>query len=387
MVGLVTSEEAARRLGIKLTTLYAYVSRGLLVPHRGPDRRSLFEVEDIEALASRRGSTAPREARLATVTTAITEIRPEGPRYRGVPVAQLARTESFERVAELLWQQAPGVWEPVSIGPAPMARAGDRLRWAVVMCGCADPLRADRRPVAVVRAARTVIATMVEVLDRGPGEGSIAERLAVALAPEPRPAVTEAIRAALVLLADHELATSTLAVRTAASTRSDLYGALLAGLGASGGPLHAGASRAAHLVLEDAERRGAPPALDRALGWRPPLAGFGHGVYAADPRFEELWSFVQRVSTGRVEVVSALLALATERGLPPPNVDLGLAALSFVSGMDAESGSVLFEVARTAGWVAHYLEELAEAPLRYRARAIYATPRRLGSSPAPSPQG
>jgi citrate synthase len=41
--------------------------------------------------------------------------------------------------------------------------------------------------------------------------------------------------------------------------------------------------------------------------------------------------------------------------------------------MDAEAGGVLFKISRVVGWVAHYLEELTETPLRYRARAVYVT--------------
>ena len=100
------------------------------------------------------------------------------------------------------------------------------------------------------------------------------------------------MRAALVLLADHELATSTVAVRTAASTRADVYDAVLAGLGTIYGPLHGGASRLAHLLLEDAARRGAAAALDDALRWQNGAPGFGHFLYDADPRFAALWPFV-----------------------------------------------------------------------------------------------
>lgn len=161
----------------------------------------------------------------------------------------------------------------------------------------------------------------------------------------------------------------------AASTRSDVYDAVLSGLGTAMGPLHGGVSRQAHLLLEDAERRGTATALDDALRWWGLAPGFGHFLYEEpDPRFVALLPFVERCgSRERVEVVGSLVALARERGLPAPNVDLGLAALTFSSGMDAEGGGALFKVSRVAGWVAHYLEELTEAPLRYRARAVYVT--------------
>ncbi len=371
---MLTSEEAARRLGIKLTTLYAYVSRGLLVAHRSPDRRSLFDVDDVEAMARRHRAGERNDGRLAAITTAITEIREDGHRYRGLPATRLAQTESYERVAELLWEAAPGPWEPVPIDSAPMPSFDDRLRWAVVMTGAADPLRSDLRDVAVGRAAGTLIATMVSSLG-GTGP-TVADQLASVLAPRSDVAFTEAVRAALVLLADHELASSTLAVRTAASTRADVYDAVLAGLCTASGPLHAGASRSAHLMLEEAARRGPAVALDDALRWQGGAPGFGHFLYEADPRFEAFWGFVERADTaGRLDTVGAVVAIARERGLPRPNIDLGLAALSFVADMDAEAGGVLFKVARVAGWVAHYLEELGEPPLRYRVRAVHVTPK------------
>jgi citrate synthase len=79
--------------------------------------------------------------------------------------------------------------------------------------------------------------------------------------------------------------------------------------------------------------------------------------------------------------------LAAARDLPPPNVDLALAALTWVTGMPADAGVTLFTVARVAGWTAHYLEELTERPLRFRARAVYASPADVGSAGGPDDQG
>ncbi len=250
------------------------------------------------------------------------------------------------------------------------------------MSGSVDPLRSDLRDVAVAQAARRIVATMISSLGGSPQDGSdpllpIADRLAVRLAPSPDLATSAAVGTALVLLADHELASSTVGVRIAASTRSDVYDAVLAGLGVVNGPLHGGASRQAHLLLEDAERRGSAAALDDALRWQGLAPGFGHFVYEdGDPRFDALFPLVERLAPApRREVVESLIELAATRGFPEPNIDLGLAALSFAAGMDARAGSVLFKIARVAGWVAHYLEELNETPLRYRARAVYVTGR------------
>lgn len=154
---MLRSDEAARRLGVKVTSLYAYVSRGLLVSHPEPGgRHSLFSVDDVERLArrSRRGKTV--ETRMATITTAITQLTDRGPLYRGIPAVDLATTASYEEVAGLLWAEPGGAgpgapWETSDLGPAPALAAGDRLRWAVVMAGGTDPFRGDLRPRAVVR--------------------------------------------------------------------------------------------------------------------------------------------------------------------------------------------------------------------------------------------
>ena len=67
----------------------------------------------------------------------------------------------------MLWASDGGpptrTGSPAPLGPVPDLSTADRLRWAVVMAGARDPLRADLRPEAVVRAARRLIGSMVSV--------------------------------------------------------------------------------------------------------------------------------------------------------------------------------------------------------------------------------
>ena len=434
MARMLESEEAARRLGVKVTTLYAYVSRGLLVSHPAPTgRRSLFEMEEVERLARRSRQGKAVETRMATITTGITQLTDEGPVYRGRRATDLATGSTFEEVAEWLWDAdadhgadgrgepgrptpsagaEDGAWLPVSMGPPPEIGRTGRIRWAVVMAGALDPLRADLRPEAVARTARGVVASMVAmvaapesaplqsgwgqpdieggtiaadapatslVLDGGRiAPDSIAQRLTSALAPAPTVELVRGVNATLVLMADHELATSTMAVRMAASTRADLYDALLAGLGTIAGPLHGGASQLAFSLLVDADRVGVERALDDTLRWQGVLPGFGHSVYKnGDARCTVLLDLFERLAEpAQVELVRSLIELAGAHTIPLPNVDLAMAAIAWSTGMPADAGRTLFSVARVAGWVAHYLEELGERPLRYRARAVYAAPGR-----------
>jgi citrate synthase len=421
MEGMLESEEAARRLGVKINTLYAYVSRGLLTSHPSPtSRRRLFDVEDVERLARRSREARSVETRMVTITTSVTQLTDRGPFFRGQPAVELAETVSFEEAAEVVWGTGVDVdsaaWTRLDLGTPPEEfSALDRIRWAVLTAGAHDPLRSDMRPEKVIRTARHLVATAVDVLDPdGPpashprranqdtsGDDPVdarmrplARTLTGRLTRSATPAVVRAVDTALVVLADHELATSTMAVRLAASTRADVYDALLAGLSTLAGPLHGGASPNAYALLEAIERHGVRRGLDDTLRWQGRLPGFGHTVYRdGDARFSALWRrFEELALPDERRLVEELLDLAAREDIPFPNVDLGLAALAWVTGMAPDAGQVIFMVARLVGWVAHYLEELDERPLRYRARAVYATPRRsdgdaMKTRMAPAPQG
>jgi citrate synthase len=384
---MLQSEEAARRLGVKVSTLYAYVSRGLLASHPEPDgRRSLFALADIEHLARRRRTGSRVESGLATVTTGVTQLREGGPYYRGRPATELASRMTFEEVAALLWgNESGGDWTPPDLGECPLVRVSDRMRWTLVMCGAYDPLRSDLSPVAVTRAARRVIAALTDVVPGPKGGGgpqlSIAMRLAQRLGGAAVESSTShdasgwaaAVNAALVLMADHELAASTLAVRVAACTRADLYDALLAGLATLAGPLHGAASQGAYELLVKVERDGASRALNDIMHRHETLPGFGHKVYKnGDPRFAALWDLARPLLTEeRHGLFLEILERAAADGVPKPNCDLALAALSWGTGMPPDAGRTIFTVARIAGWTAHYQEELMERPLRFRTRAVY----------------
>jgi citrate synthase len=212
------------------------------------------------------------------------------------------------------------------------------------------------------------------------GTGSTATRLARHLVPSStstaaRRELDRTVDTALVLLADHELATSTVAVRVAASTRADLYDATLAGLGTLAGPLHGGASQLAYALLVDAERDGVDRAVNECLRWQRVVPGFGHTVYKhGDPRVAPLLACFERLARpDQRDLVASLVDLARDHHVPEPNIDLALAAVTWATKMPTDAGRTIFTIARVAGWTAHYLEELGERPLRFRARAVYAT--------------
>jgi citrate synthase len=181
-----------------------------------------------------------------------------------------------------------------------------------------------------------------------------------------------AMSAALVLLADHELAASTLAARAAASVRADPYAVVGTGLGAVSGALHGGASLGAEaLVAAAGSPDDVPRVVAELLRRGEKVPGFGHFVYrGGDPRAIVLLDLVRQAApkSGQLAVAEAVLAEVRQKSLPEPNIDFALATLARVAGMVRGAGEAIFAVARTAGWIAHALEAYAgDAPLRPRA--------------------
>ncbi len=185
-----------------------------------------------------------------------------------------------------------------------------------------------------------------------------------------------ALDRALSLLADHELATSTLAVRVAASTWADPYLLLLAGLATIGGPLHGGASEFVRALLRDAVASTPEAAIGRVLRDGEHVPGFGHTVYEGpDPRAPVLLEAIARCTPPRDlwQAAQGLLTVMARDTGPHPNVDFALGVLGEVGRMVDGAGETVFAIARSAGWIAHGLEEYQHR-LRYRIRATYTGP-------------
>ncbi|WP_240780197.1 citrate/2-methylcitrate synthase [Nonomuraea zeae] len=176
-----------------------------------------------------------------------------------------------------------------------------------------------------------------------------------------RQALLQAVQAALVLLADHELAASTLAARVAASAKADPYAVVLTGLGVLGGPLHGGASYGAERLLAEVTEPGqAARAISERVRRGERIPGFGHSVYKnGDARGGALLDLVKEAAPGheRIAAGTAVLAEMRRRRLPERNIDFALAILTTVSGMVSGAGEAIFAVARVAGWLAHAMEE------------------------------
>lgn len=405
-----TSAEAARRLGVKPATLYAYVSRGTLSRTRAADgKTSLFDAGEIERLARRGRPRRPAGALDLTVESQVTQISEGRLRFRGHDAAGLARTRSFEDVAALLWTGAlPGADGPAGGGNAEPWRAPeaalavgravqaalppgvlplDRMQVTVPAMAVTDPLRLQLDRPAVITAGRAIVAGLAGCLPDEPGPGAgpppgetggIAGALWARLcARRPSRPLLRAMSAALVLLADHELAASTLAARAAASARADPYAVVSAGLGAMSGTLHGGASLAVEAMLASARGPAdVPGAVEGILRRGERIPGFGHSVYQGeDPRYTVLLGLVRDAApkSRALAVADAVVTEARRRSLPAPNIDLALGTFTAAAGMTRGAGEAIFGAARTAGWLAHAMEAYETGRL-LRPRASYTGP-------------
>ena len=405
--------QAAARLGIQASTLRAYVSRNLIDTEVDDDGTASFDAHDIDSLAAQRqrhgdGVHAAPKAMGSPGTATIelesdiTLIEADDLFFRGTRAVTLAAELSFEDAARLLWSN--GKAHPkagpftVDEATAKLARrahaavgksAGlvDGLTLAVLVAGSHDPLRYDLSADVVGGAGERIIAAMVESL---PGSSptdplaSMAERLWSKLSPRPADADDIALLdSALVLCMDHDIVTSTLAARVAASARAHPYAAVAAPLGAFDSRLLGSGSIAAHEMLEQALRLKNPErALAMQLHKGRGIAGFSHRVYTRqDPRAAFLLDRMRQLPRYRNAIAAAdgLIAAVDARAPRPANVDLALGALAIGAEMQRDAGQLIFAVARTAGWIAHIVDEYSQPALRMRPDIHY-----VGPLPKPS---
>lgn len=385
-----SAKQVADRLGVELATVYAYASRGSLTRLPGPDgRSSVYDADEVEALARR---ARPRSTRRrvgavdVVIGTTVSEIGDGWIRYRDHDLIDLASWATFEDVSTLLWtgdlpaetatdtaddpDRRAMIAAVERVRDALPAKASVSARLAAGAAAASTWVPRAKTTESSVRSASLVTDALIAALPLVGTDASVDAPVAARLWPRisSLPAIPKRVRAldqVLVLMAEHELATSTLAVRVAASTRAKPAEAVLAGLGTMSGPFHGRAAVRVHRRLVE----GLGPA-DTTM-----LDGFGHPVHEiGDPRFAPMLAAVLEIAgPRRREVIERYVAPV--KGAAPPNCDAALGAFGFAA--DAEPGmtEAVFAIARTAGWLAHAFEEADEAPVRYRGRTLYRGPR------------
>jgi len=212
------------------------------------------------------------------------------------------------------------------------------------------------------------------------------------------PVAAQAIELLFILHADHEQNASTSTVRLAGSTGANPYAAISAGVSALWGPAHGGANEA---VLDMLDGIGSAANIGKFLARVKDksdsvrLMGFGHRVYKNfDPRAKIIRAMCYRVldklGIGNDPVFELALTLEeialkddyfVSRKLYP-NVDFYSGIIYNALGIPRSMFTVLFAIARTAGWVAHWQEMVSDPHMRIgRPRQLYTGPRQRDYQP------
>ncbi len=333
--------------------------------------------------------------------------------YRGYPVEQLANNSTFLETAYLLiWGELPTIFQlrefenevqmhrRVSFRIRDMMKCFpatghpmDALQASAASLGLFYSRRALNDPDYIVDAVVRLIAkipTMVAAFQLiRKGQDPIQPRDDLSYAANflymltervPDPLAARIFDACLILHAEHSLNASTFSARVTASTLTDPYAVVASAVGTLAGPLHGGANED---VLDMLEQIGSPDQaegwLDRAIAAKQKIMGFGHREYKVkDPRAVILQSLAEDLfrSFGYDEmydVAHRLEEVAVSRlgakGIYP-NVDFYSGLVYRKLGIPRDLFTPIFAIARTAGWLAHWREQIGANRI-FRPTQIY----------------
>ncbi|AXN43295.1 Citrate synthase [Mycobacterium marinum] len=323
--------------------------------------------------------------------------------YRGYPVEDLAEQCSFEQVAYLLWHGELPDDQQLALFMQ-RERAARRLnrsmlsllaklpdtchpmdvvRTLISYLGAEDPDEDDSSPRSNYAKSLRMFAVLPTIvaadMRRRRGLSPIAPHSHMSYAQNflhmcfgdvPASAVVDAFEQSLVLYAEHSFNASTFAARVVTSTRSDIYSAVAAAIGALKGTLHGGANEAVMRdMLEIGSADQASEWLRRKLARKEKVMGFGHRVYRnGDSRVPTMKRALERVAGVRDGQRWLDIYQVLERDMLAvtgimPNLDFPTGPAYHLMGFDIGSFTPIFVMSRITGWTAHIIEQTASNAL------------------------
>jgi len=341
-------------------------------------------------------------AGVVTDETSISKVMPEinSLVYRGYKVQDLAEECSFEEVAYLMTHpDLPNAEQLAAFagkeksyrdlsndllevikkfpkGAHPM----DTLRTAVSYIGMEDPRIWDDSPttnmdkfISLLAKIPTAIAAAYR---HSKGLEFIASNKDLSISENffhmcfgkvPAKEVVKAFDVSLILYAEHSFNASTFATRVITSTTSDIYSAVVGGIGALKGPLHGGANeQVMHMLKEVGEPSKAKEWMLEALVEKKKVMGFGHRVYRkGDSRVPTMKKYTEKMAdfTGEkkwLEIANILEeTMVSEKGIHP-NLDFPAGPAYYMMGFEIDMFTPIFVMSRITGWSAHIMEQQAD---------------------------
>jgi citrate synthase len=321
--------------------------------------------------------------------------------YRGIPVETLAKESCFEETAWLLMKGSLPTQKQLAEFDADLrkrraihfrlkdlikclpatAHPMDALQMSVSALASFYPCRHVNDPaknweacLRLLAAIPTVVAAFGrvrdgnEILDPRPDLDTAGNFYFMLFGKEPTAATRKVLDACLILHAEHTMNASTFTARVTGSTLANPFATISSAVGSLSGPLHGGANEEALQMFDQIGEAGNVKAwLEKAQATKAKIMGMGHRVYKVkDPRATVLQEFAEQVFTESSRPKTYDTALELERVaagvLGPkgiyPNVDFYSGVVYRALGIPTDLFTPIFAIARTAGWLAHWLEQL-----------------------------
>lgn len=334
--------------------------------------------------------------------TSVSKVMPESNSltYRGYRVQDLCETCSFEEVAYLMVNgELPnqeqlktftdkersyrGISDDLKavIGKFPKnAHPMDTLRTGVSFLGMEDERIWDDSPETSMDKYINLLATIPTIIAasyrHATGKDFIAPDKSLTLSENffnmcfgkvPAKEVIKAFDVSLILYAEHSFNASTFTTRVITSTTSDMYSAVVGGIGALKGPLHGGANeQVMHMLKEVGDPAVAKEWMLDALKNKKKVMGFGHRVYrSGDSRVPTMKKYTEKMAsfTGEekwLEIANILEeTMVSEKGIYP-NLDFPAGPAYYMMGFDIDMFTPIFVMSRITGWAAHIMEQRAD---------------------------
>ncbi|MGD1905893.1 MAG: citrate synthase [Leptolyngbyaceae cyanobacterium] len=336
--------------------------------------------------------------------------------YRGIRVDELAQRSTFLETAYLLiWGRLPLEWELKEFSDD--IRHHRRLKYrirdmmkcfpegghpmdALQACAAAlglfyskraldDPAYIQKAVVRLLAKIPTMVAAF-QLMRKGNDPVQPRDDLDYAAnflymlnEQEPDPLAARIFDVCLTLHAEHTINASTFSAMVTASTLTDPYAVIASAVGTLAGPLHGGANEEVIEMLEEiGSVENVRPYIDARIAKKEKIMGFGHRVYKVkDPRATILQKLAEQLFDKFGEDQYYQVALEMEQVVTErlgakgvyPNVDFYSGLVYRKLGIPTDLFTPIFAIARVAGWLAHWKEQLAKNRI-FRPTQIYVGP-------------
>lgn len=267
------------------------------------------------------------------------------------------------------------------------------IRTGVSALGCYDTVADDDTMDAQRRKALRLIAQIpvvtayfhrarqgLPLVHPAPSLGEAANFLYMIDGEKPSAEKENTMDMCYVLHADHGMNASTFSARVTIATLSDMYSAVTTAIGTLKGPLHGGANEGVIKMLQEIGSLDKVDAyVDDCLAQKRKIMGIGHRVYKVlDPRAPHLKRMAQVLSAKLgdpkwIQMSDRIAELMLAKKNLHANVDFYSATVYYSLGIPTDLFTPIFAIARTSGWTAHVLEQLADNRL-IRPQSVYTGP-------------